>query len=318
MFYLLDLLTPRNLQEEEAKFLESETYNPVYKYLWQDDKELRKKLLTSPLNKELTQAVLSEDHQKITLAAQTFFNITFDPAVVTFADEITQGPFEEYSKLASVDTIVEAFKEGVSFFDLDYEVKKVTIPGFFFRPSHRKRTILISAYAQLQFFSIDGAVKHELTHVLRYVNGEYNSIPFSRGYLTTEEGLASFMQDEYGVHGRRSLFQHAAEYSASVIGCSGSLRDIYNFFVELGFSKKLAWQRASRHKFGFTDTSQPGDILKPASYFYYEQKVKALPESEMWKLFVGKITLNDLEKYSTYKGLIPLPKLQEFFEEKTF
>jgi hypothetical protein len=43
--------------------------------------------------------------------------------------------------------------------------------------------------------------------------------------MPTEEGLASFMQDEYGEHGEALLFHHAAEYVTSSVGLGGSLRD---------------------------------------------------------------------------------------------
>lgn len=114
------------------------------------------------------------------------------------------------------------------------------------------------------------------------------------------------------------MFQHAAEYGASQIGIMGSLRDIYDYFIQIGFTPHLAWQRAARHKFGFTDTSRPGDFLKPATYFAYEQKVKELDKDELWRLFCGKITIADLRKYPDYAGLIPLEKLKQFYLISSF
>ena len=84
--------------------------------------------------------------------------------------------------------------------------------------------------------------------------------------------------------------------------------------MELGFSKELAWQRSVRHKFGFTDTKKPGDIMKPAMYFYHEQKIKALTDDERWRLFMGKIRIEELKDYPEYKGIVPLLKLKEFYQ----
>jgi len=54
------------------------------------------------------------------------------------------------------------------------------------------------------FFSMDGFIKHEMTHILRYVNGNITKFLESSNYLPTEEGLACFMQDTYGQFGEAS------------------------------------------------------------------------------------------------------------------
>jgi len=152
-----------------------------------------------------------------------------------------------------------------------------------------------------------------MTHILRYVNGKYNKISRSTNYLPTEEGLACFMQDTYGEFGGASLFQHAAEYTVTEIALKSSLRQMFDYLCDIGFTKELAWQRAIRHKFGFVDTSQPGDIMKPSMYFYTEQQLKKLTTEELLKLFVGKISLQEINNFQEYTGLIPQNKLLSFF-----
>jgi hypothetical protein len=88
------------------------------------------------------------------------------------------------------------------------------------------------------------------------------------------------------------------------------------FLIDLGFPPELAWQRAARHKYGWIDTSKPGDILKPSMYFHHLQEVKKLTHSQRLCLFVGKISIQDLEKYQKYSGKIPLEKIQEFYNVK--
>ncbi len=83
---------------------------------------------------------------------------------------------------------------------------------------------------------------------------------------------------------------------------------------ELGMSKDLAWKRSSRHKFGFVDTSQPGDILKPAMYYANEIKVAKLTTDEKLRLFVGKIALSELSGYPTYTGIWSAEKIIAYFK----
>ena len=170
----------------------------------------------------------------------------------------------------------------------------------------------MSKYANFEYMSVDGEIRHELVHIIRYENGIYNKIPRSDHYLPTEEGLATFMQDKDDIEGA-SQYQHAAEYMASRVGLSGSLRDIYNHFIGLGFSEDLAWQRASRHKFGFVNTKEPGDILKPAMYFANAQRVKNLSEKDLLNLFKGKVAIGDIESTNDYTGIVPENKLRYFY-----
>src|SRR5690606_27046430 len=132
-------------------------------------------------------------------------------------------------------------------------------------------------------------------------------------FLPTEEGLASYIGDFHATGGEIGYFRHAAEFAASAIGLNGSLREIYDFFVGLGFSKELAWQRGIRHKFGFKNTAKPGDILKPAIYFEFEEKIRKLSEDAIIRLFNGKFSLNDLPLHSEYKGYFEKEKLIEYF-----
>jgi hypothetical protein len=141
----------------------------------------------------------------------------------------------------------------------------------------------------------------------------FNNISKSKNCLPTEEGLASYCQDFTGDNGQASLFKHAAEYTVTDIALNGSLIDATDYLQSIGFSKPLAWQRAIRHKFGWVDTSKPGDIMKPSMYFYHQQFVKKLTREQKYCLYVGKIRVDELKNYPSYQGLIPLEKLTQFF-----
>jgi hypothetical protein len=116
---------------------------------------------------------------------------------------IHSGTAQEYAKL-----LQDAFK----LFDLDYQVQISAAKGFNARPNHREKTVVVSESIHYEFFSLAGGVRHELVHILRAGNGDYNQIKRSEDYLPTEEGLASYYQDHIVGVTDRGLVQHAIEY----------------------------------------------------------------------------------------------------------
>lgn len=306
----LAITTPVNLEAEEEKFLASKTYNPIFRFNW--EKKPMQALDKNKNLRQLKQAIFEQDHKLNVKFARKVFQTTFDIDTRDAAQLIVDNK-PEYKRTIKMVDVAKAFQKAFDILDIDYAVNIVKKGGFYFRPNHHKRDISISYKAALQFFTIDGVVKHELTHVIRHLNGEANDLPTTLDFLPTEEGLASYMQDYHGERGDASLFQHAAEYNASLVGLNGPLREIFDYFRSLGFNKKIAWQRAARHKFGFSDTSKPGDIIKPAMYFHHEQKIKELPEDRRWILFSAKESQKQLGRLPEYQGIIPLEKLKLFF-----
>lgn len=309
----LSLFTPTNISIEKEKFFTSNSYNPVFTY----DREVKE--LTEYLNKHeskkvFVKALESENSERITSMAKVYFQTEIDEVTLESANEILKKGF---SKLDSVENADEKVKmeleKALNFFGIEYKVNIVDRTGFNVRPSHLNKAISVSKHIQLGLFSVETTVKHEIVHIIRYVNKEFNNIKRSNGFLGAEEGLASFIGDYKSKNGTNSLFHHAAEYKASEIGLKGSLRYIYNFFISLGYPQDFSWQRAIRHKYGFTDTSEPGDIMKPAMYFYFENKIKDLKKDEIIKLFSAKLSLEALSSVKEYSGLVPKSKLVEYF-----
>ena len=291
-------MTPNNLEEERVKFASSRSYNPTFRYSWQGQRGYP--IFEDAGKQKLWLAIQSQDPKRIVANASKLFDVTIDVELVNKATVIARlagsahsGTAEEYKAM---------LQEGLAAFGLSHF--KVLISeegGFNARPQPSKQRIIVSQDVHYEFFSLAGGVRHELVHILRHVNGVYNRIKKSTQYLPTEEGLASWCQDNTKVDDR-SHQQHAIEYVASAIGLNGSLRDIYNSMLDFGMSKELAWKRASRHKFGFVDTSKSGDILKPAMYFANEEKIETLTTDKKLRLFVGKISLTDLPANPTYQG----------------
>lgn len=308
---LLQIITPTNIEEERKEFFSSTTYNPTFKYRWENE-DIGK--LYQSKKSDLKRAVISQKHEEIVRCAKTYFETELDEDFLKLAQEYTKQTPERI--IEKVEDLAKAFRKAFEYFDLDYKIILSNKKGFNIRPEPKKKQIIISDSAEFDFFSIDSEVKHEMTHVLRYENGIFNNIPKDNNYLPTEEGLACYFHDYYSTDGTASRFQHATEYVATKVGLKGSLRDIYNYLISIGFSEELAWQRSIRHKFGFKDTSKAGDIIKPSMYFHYEQKVNELSEDEIWRLLVGKISIDSLPQYLEYKGKYTLNQIKVFYNQK--
>lgn len=311
MTSLVSLITPTNLPEEKEKFLGSHTYNPVFRYPWQDQVISHVDFKNS-LKSVLYQAILNQDYQGLSSAALKLFEVQIDDHILNSAKhnaqvkgEKSSGSAEEYARLT---------REGLDCFGLtDVEIILTDQAGFNARPQHKSKKILVSNHIQFEYFSMEGGVHHELVHTIRYYNSLYNQIEPSLNYLPTEEGLASWCQDN--TNSDNGLAQHAMEYVATHVGLSGgTLRDIYECFRDFGASSELAWKRASRHKFGFIDTSQPGDIVKPAMYYANEIKIENLSPAEKLRLFVGKISLGELGNYPEYIGRWAAGQITSYFK----
>lgn len=309
MTNLIDLITPTNLDSERERFFASSQYNPTFHYIWQDHEINAEFEYFAKQN--LWEAVRNQDHDDIVRSASRLFEVQIDTESLMHAKKIantkgvvSQGGSTEYIRL---------LQEGLDHFKVnDIKIIESDSPGFNARPNHKDKTIIVSKHAHFEYFSMEGGVRHELVHVLRAKNGHFNSIKRAENYLPTEEGLASWCQDN--TNDDNGAAQHAIEYVGSSVGLLGSLRDIFDCMCDLGMSKDLAWKRASRHKFGFVDTILPGDILKPAMYYANEIKVEKLSSDEKLRLFVGKISLTDLPSYPTYTGLWSKDVLIKYFK----
>jgi hypothetical protein len=307
MTSLVDLITPTNLREEHDKFFASSTYSPIFHYIWQD--QSIEPEFSIKLKYPLWDAIKQQDHPTIIEAASKLFEVEIQEDVLDRAVAITKQDGQASSGSATDLKLLfdQAFKE----FDLDYEAKIVERSGFNIRPSHATKELLISEYIEFGYFSMDAEVKHEMVHVIRQVNGKHNGITPSQRFLPTEEGLATWCQDH--TNNDLSQVQHAMEYVGSAVGIGSGLREIYDCFCAMGMSKELAWKRAARHKFGFVDTSIPGDILKPAMYFANAEKVDKLSQDEKLRLFIGKINMDEFQVHQAYQGVWNSDKIKNYF-----
>lgn len=308
---IISFLNPTNLASEKERFFASDTYNPQLTYNW-NSAEIEVWLAKEPEYSGLARAIQTQKADDIHKEAGKAFSTKMDEPLLLSAQYITSIIPKTFTTLP-VEAVASAFSDAFAYFKLPYRVEISEEHGFNFRPMHEERKIVLSRHLNMQFFSLDGEIKHEVLHIIRFMNTEANTIPFSSRYLPTEEGLATYFQDYVGQDGESSLFQHASEYAVTPICMQGSLREAVEYLESIGFEKELAWQRAIRHKFGFQDSSKPGDNMKPSMYFYWQQKIKALSNQEKLRLLVGKIRLDELENFTSYRGFISEEKIKAFY-----
>lgn len=305
----LKIITPINLAEEKERFFASKDYSPQLEYNW-DEQTLEDFLNDTPKGAELVGTLLSQDGEAIAAEAAKFFDVEFRPEDVALAESlIRQVPA---SQNGTAEEYAELMRRKLADLDIDYAVKVVDEHGFQGRPNHKKRILKLSKYLHLQFLTLDGITDHELVHIIRYINGEYNEIPVSDDYLPTEEGLACLVQDEFLVRPTPSSFQHALEYLAAHLSRTAGFREVYDFLVSHGCDAENAWLRGIRQKFGMRDTAQAGGLMKSGMYFYHENLLKNLSKDELLRLFVGKISLSEIDRYPIYTGEIAEGRMREF------
>lgn len=304
----LKIITPTNLATEEERFFSLEDYSPRLEYDW-NDQDLKEFVQGAPQGEPLAKALLSQDGEALTTAASAFFDVKFREGDIKLAQSLVAHP--PVSSDGTAEECAQLMRQKLARLGIDYTVEVVDQRGFQCRPSHRKRVLKLSKYMHLQFPSLDSITNHELVHIIRAVNGEYNHISASKRYLPTEEGLACLVQDEMLKCPTASSFQHALEYLAAYLSQTSSFREVYNFFIEHGSDPKNAWLRGIRQKFGLKDTSKPGGLVKSGMYFYHENLLRSCSQSELLRLFVGKISLADLPAYPEYVGKIPREAILE-------
>ena len=307
----LKIITPTNLSEEYEKFSQSPSYHPIFMYDWNSE-EIEAWLHKRTQYEKLVRAILTQENEVITTEGERYFDVKWDGEYYELASGFLKLRVPQV-RIPSLRELVKAQQDFLDALEIDYLVEIVDAHGFVARPNHGERKLQISKYTDYFYFSMESSVRHDGVHIIRYLNGKHNRIQKSDNYLPTEEGLACYMQDYGGTEPNNSLFQHAAEYTVTKICREGSLRDAIDYLISIGFPSKLAWQRASRHKFGFVDTSKPGDIMKPAMYFSNSQSVGKLSKAKRLKLFVGKTSLTDLKDIHEYTGIWDQNTLSQIF-----
>jgi len=325
------IFSPINLAVERKRFFKSNFYNPqlVYPAIETDElKSAQNKLHKIKLHPDssLENRIFNDRIRETKLKLRLFLSIGDPNKITRISQKLYQCKFDQESiRKAKYDANSDGVfspQENFSAKEFRSELKnylekyglrkwKVRIKkdaDFYIQIRHKKELIIINEDLNWDFNSLDSALAHEIDgHVVRAINAIkqdtetfQNSLPF---YIKTEEGLASYLGDYCAEGGKLALKHHAIKYLGGYIALHNSFREVYNFFIDNGFTPNLAFQRAFRLKRGFIDTSSPGVFAREAIYYEGMLEVKKYIEEggSIRKLFAGKVGLKDL-KY------IPVPK----------
>ena len=340
------VVTPINLDEERKRFLNSERYNPVFKYsivknsndvIFKDlleldavegveprisnfylelieDKKLAHDLMCSVGNNELF----------TDLSAQKFRSPT--SVLYRNACRVMRGNYKNYdvidttslkkSEYLDFNAIKEVFLCVFNEFGLsDWNVNKSkNIRKSGVKTGIKSKEIFVDPNIQKAASDVKKTVIHELTHILRAYNGEFSGVkafskPNVNSYLDVEEGLAMWNEEHMGYLKDVDLKERASIVYAIYLGKKKSFRELYNVMFGI-YPKKKAFYIAYLAKRGMGDTSLPGIYTKSATYFRGFRKIRKRLESDVSlyeKLFAGKISLKHVKWVE--EGLIRGPKI---------
>ena len=178
---LLSLITPTNLNSEKERFFASSTYHPVFQYIWQD-KNIEAKF-SNKLKSTLWEAVKTQNSQAITKSAQDLFEVNINE--VTLSQSKHDAALKGKKSGGSAPEFAKLMQQALIDFAIDYKIEISAESGFNARPQHELRKLIISRDAHFDYFSMEGGVHHDTTHIIRYLNGQYNKIRRSQNYLQT-------------------------------------------------------------------------------------------------------------------------------------
>ena len=331
----LSLFTPTNLTAEKELFFAQEGYNPQFTYKNTDFpiKAFRKDLEQYLQQTQSADARINELVQERVRELFLWLDLhdakgTDDFSTIAVKlygkpshrllqaanDFLGQSQREETpQRTLGPEAIVAPLQQAIKERGLDLDV--VIVDGLATRIHYvRGKELRINKDATFAPEDIEKLIIHEVqTHAVRYQNGlSQDDDIFATGtahFLETEEGLATYNEDEAGVLPSRVKRNHAARVLAVNKALHASFRETYDLIEPFVGSEK-AFEICVQVKRGLADTSKPGAFTKSYVYFSGWQKIRALPPEDLPYLYVGKVSYVHLPiiKQLVQEGKVRLPK----------
>jgi len=183
------------------------------------------------------------------------------------------------------------------------------------------RTFNLKKRERMPKIYLDRLKIHEIgVHVARYENGCLQPLNLFRfgfpNYLSTEEGLAMYAEEQTGVLSPKYKRNYAGRVLAVDSALKSSFSETYKYLCQF-FSKQDALKLTIRAKRGLEDTSQPGGFTKDYLYLkgYYDVK-KYAKKNDLKSLYYGKISIKYVNKIKELIKLNPPKYLPKFITDK--
>jgi alpha-L-glutamate ligase-like protein/uncharacterized protein (TIGR02421 family) len=334
---LLKHIRPENLEGERMKVHRDPSHNPSFTYadLSFDPDELLDRLqylesdrspLGELLSKKREELMLKihllqarGDNERFSKVSQQLFGRPY-PALVqearSYLEGWKKGRSDEHSML-SAEEASSLFEEVLAKYGLrewSVKLKSSSISDV----TIGRKSLLVRQGSRFSRERIESLIAHEIeTHVLTAENGSKQPYELLErgmaGYLETQEGLAIFNQNKVLSEGNEKRFWPALGVLAVHYGAEHSFSELRAFIRSLGFDDSRALRTCFKIKRGMGDTGKHGAFAKELVYFRGWLAVREFLQEggDIKKLYIGKITLRDIDLIRRVEGLIEpvyLPK----------
>ena len=185
----------------------------------------------------------------------------------------------------------------------------------------KKSAFFIRKGAKFSEARLKMVIAHEIeTHIYTAENGKNQPYKiFQRGtggYLTTQEGLAIYNQEQVWDQVTEKHFWKAALVILTQVAQKGSFYDVYEKAREMGYDEERSFRFAMKVKRGLEDTKNAGAFTKDLLYFKGKRMIEKFIENggDLRRLYIGKIDLPSLEEIEELSFLVSPKFVPTFYK----
>lgn len=318
------LQAPLNRDVEFERFLQhwkaGEPYDPVFEYAnvdlaanlerieemrshVDDDSPWAVALLRDLEGMRLTLDGLASRHPEAITAASVFIDGGIDEDSVRVASEILEQsppPADQATRVEAADAR-DALRAGLQLLSLhDWTVHVEAAMSADMSVIGAERRVQVRQGTTFSIDAIRRLLVHEIgTHVLRSANGSAQPLRILglglAGYMATEEGLAAYNEERFGLTDAAVTRKYARRVLATERALSAGFGEVARTFPD--DDPESVFAMMLRVKRGFVDTSAPGAHVKDKVYLEGLLRVRELAAespSAIDQLMVGKVSIDQL------------------------
>jgi len=342
-FLVLKELKPINLAEERVRLAEDKWYQPLFQYRELDLDDARRRL-EEPVRDESPLGILLEKKRqelrlrldlleargqsaRFTRASAALFGrptAALLRAAETMLRDRPECDLPDPTKqFLSAEETKEKFMEVLRRYGLHNWTVEIR-PTLIADCTVGGHSIYLRSETRFSPTRIEALVIHEIeTHILTAENGANQPYELlqrgTAGYLETQEGLATYNQNRVYGPGNDRRYNPARNVLATAYGLTHSFAETRAYCEkELGYDEDKALTQTISIKRGLRDASEPGGFTKSLIYFRGCEAIEHFVNKggDMRRLYIGKVTLQDLDLIEKIPDLQPPLLLPEFLREK--
>jgi len=338
---LLKLIKPINLLEERKLVEQDTSYEPVFRYTPAPDdlEDIERRIAepirdTSPIGTLLERKRLNVlqrvallrsrgDSAAFTAASRAFFGPTHPQVLKRAHTEIgAETSSTEEAKTYETEEARELLEDALERCGL-HDWKCSIQASLVADCSVGGKTVALREGARFGATHVAALIAHEIeVHAITAENGDHQPWLLLRrgtaGYIATQEGLAVWSQNRVLPAGHPKRLGPIRSLLAVEFARSHGFRDTLHYLEgTLGYNREKAIGKCLDIKRGIGDTSAPGAFTKGSVYLHGLDAVEEFVRhgGDLRRLFIGKVTLEDLELIEQIPDLEPALLLPEWLRE---